>query len=1033
MEPKILATKQQPIIIPLQVKPHTHEGIPTFTGSAISDQAGTVLYGYYSMDYKLPGNDCLRIFANHNKKHIQLMLLTHDPEKLKQLPGARSSSLVAHSINLINRYCIRGSHYQKPLTKAQETKYQLAKTCIEKLTELLPKERELSCTDWANQEALRVQVISILEDCRNDNLLLAINPIVSAGTLDTVLYEARQAAQHYQFNRLYPVCKIDQLDFSDENNASTFVWDSELHIGQNEESLNDAIRVICQQYNLPTSASLSNIPANRFKRLELFIRKLWLDGRSWINHLAYPQEIHHETHTDTRLDGLSITKIKPYYSLEGLAQIGYPSLEALVSGINKNPAFSHIETTSKQEALDWLAIHPNGSWVILSSQQVLLRLNDSIVPVNYYEDKNLFYPLPCGEDLYTLSQLGKRHLYLPERASLQLKAFFSRLPLFFKHLFERIRKFTVTLYQEFLKHIHQDHEELIVPDSIPEAQQTTHLNILHEALHSNGLLINGVTLEDFVKEQLQKNHYIIVREKHSPSPPPYENPLHRFLNVLRHLGGIFVDTSEKNPILGTLAMAAYVYGAGAVIAPETLTTLLMKLHMNGLISGIKPTQEFAKWLSHGTTSEAISAAVTYWQGVVVGGDLDKFFINAVGLLKEEPAEVAIIVSLAMSLGYGLCKTIPRLGEEMGRFPYVNYAALGAKGGAAFYDIVMHPGDDWLLGSIKWLLRGVLTFSKFAIGPLVEGYSYGYSKGFISGLKKSYHLFVNSTKQFSAAIADLILAIATVPLLELSSLLLHVPFRGFTKFISKSLAIIGNWQIIGGIFTEFANRPNSWGYLPGFRPSPLYGFSNPFRRYANNLFLNIALNITAFLFWLPFSLIKNIVILPIIDLTSFVLRFTITLLDPVSRVLAFGVGTLLTKAGIVWDRTLGRLFQLGAYATTLGSNKLDHIAGNLKQKMVAGIQVWRRNLYHWAFPQEEEQTMHNVNTDTEYCKQKWERIEKLPHTSTGCILDKLFKNLSFDSSSSPQAPQQHPILFHQKPDAPDVSLELAESTHLHSCL
>ncbi|WP_019217342.1 hypothetical protein [Legionella tunisiensis] len=183
-------------------------------------------------------------------------------------------------------------------------------------------------------------------------------------------------------------------------------------------------------------------------------------------------------------------------------------------------------------------------------------------------------------------------------------------------------------------------------------------------------------------------------------------------------------------------MAAYAYGAGAVIAPEMLTNLLTKLHMHKLISGIKPTQEFGKWMSHGAASEAVSAAVTYWQTVVVGGDLDQFFVKAATVLKEDPAEVAIIAALALSLGYGLCKTIPPLQEEMGRFPYINYAALGAKGGAAIYSTVMYPGEDWLFGSINWLLKGGLTLAKILVGPLVEGYHYGYRKGFLSGLKKA---------------------------------------------------------------------------------------------------------------------------------------------------------------------------------------------------------------------------------------------------------------------------------------------------------
>ncbi|ASQ45482.1 hypothetical protein [Legionella clemsonensis] len=1005
MFPVKLIGERLQTVIPLQVKPHAHEEMPTITGSAISSQAGTVFYGYYNMEYKLPGNDCLRIFANHNKKNVQLLLLTHDPHKLNALPGARLSSLVANTIQQVNRYCIRSAHYQQPRTNAQRAKYELATACIAQLSQLLATERELSWSDWEGQEKLRAKVIAILNEARGKNLLIATNPVVSEGKLDTILYESSQAAQHYQFNRVHAVCKIDQLDFSEETAEKIFVWDSELHIGQNEEALNDAIRVICQQYGLVPPVSLSNIPANRFKRLQLFVRKLWLDGRDWMNHLAYPQKASPETYIETRADGLSITKIKPYYYLDGLAQIGYPTLDDLISCISKHPKAMSTHASSTQEATQWLISRPNGSWVKLPDK-VILRLHNELVTVHFFQEQGLFFPLPCGEDLFMLSQLGKHHLYLPERASLQLKAFFSRLPVFFNYLFRSISQFVRDLYQEFINHIHLNHIQS-TPQSSVDSKKLNRLSYLQKALHEHGLLANGLTLEEFVRTELQKNHYILVREKHAPSPPPYENPLHRFLSVLRHLGGFFVDTSEKNPILGTLAMAAYVYGAGAVIAPETLSSLLTKLNLGGLIKGIKPTQIMAKWMSHGTTSEAISAAMTYWQAIVVGGDLDQFFIKAVDLLKEEPAEVAIVISLAIILGYGLCKTVPSLEEEMGQFPYINYAALGAKGGAAIYDTIMHPGDDWLLGSIKWLLRGALNLAKLVGGPFVEAYFYGYRNGFLSGLKKSQHLFVKLTKQFFAALADLVLEMITIPVLELSSLLIHVPFRGITKLLSKSLAVLGNWELLGDQLMKFATRANSWGYLPGFRLSPLYGFRSPFGHYAENKWANLTLNALMLFLLPPLMLLKNLIVLPVIDSLSFLLRSLLTLLDPLSRGIAYGIGLFLKITGVFWDHSVGILCNLTAYAITYGCSQLDTIAGHFKQYLVAKIQVERRKLYHWAFTQEEEKAFHKIHNDVEHFRDPM-KFERLPHTSTGCVLENLLSNAV---QNLPAENPKHTLLFH----------------------
>ncbi|KTD16403.1 hypothetical protein [Legionella jordanis] len=1000
--------KRDQIIIPLQVKPYAHQGIPSITGSAISHQAGTVLYGYYNMDYKLPNGDYLRIIANHDRKSIQILLLTRDAKKLEMLPGKRQASLIANCIDKINHYRIRSNHYAQPRSIIQKAKYQLATSCITQLQILLDEERRIQAEDWAAQEALRVKVISILENYRGQNLLLSTQPLVSEGALDSILYETKQMAQHYQFNRLYPVCRIDQLDFSEHTNPGTiFVWDSDLHIGQDEQELNDAIRVICQHYQLSASPSLSHIAANRFERLKLFLLKLWLDGRDWIDHLKSPHKGSQITETETRADGLCITRIKPYYSLAGAPQNGYASVEELVSAYSQSKSQYSTGANSFEEALPWLSRHPNGSWVKLGNQEVLLRLNNEILSIRYFIEQELCYPLPCGEDLYQLSQLAKHHLYLPERASLQLRAFFSRLPIFFKYLFKRIHQFSIDLYQEFLTYIHENHKTV---EKSEQTKASQHLSYLQKALYEDGLLNTGQTLEEFVQFQLRKNHYMIVRETHPPCAPPYENPLHRILEVLRHVAGFFVDTSEKNPILGTLAMAAYAYGAGAVIAPETLTAILSKLHMNGLIYGIKPTQALAKWMSHGKNSEAISAAMTYWQAIVVGGDLDQFFIKAIAVLKEEPAEVAIIVALAIALGYGICKSLPSLQEEMGEFPYINYAALGAKGGAAIFDTVMHPGNDWLLGTIKWFLQVVLTLVKLTVGPFAEFYYYGYNNGFVPGLRKSWNLWVNSIKGATAAAADLLLSLTTIPLLELSSLLIHVPFRGLTKLLSKTFVVLGNWQVVGSMLIQFATRPNGWGRLPHFRLSPLYGFSSPFYPYAEQPLLNLGLNLIMLFIWPPFLLLKNFTLLPALDLLSFGLRLTIMLLDPLTRGLAYACGVALNGLGAVWDNSLGHFFQRSAYGIIYLSNKIDNFTGLLKQRILASIQIHRRKLYHWAFSAGENARLPKCNTDVDYCLENPMRIERLPHSSTNCVLQSLLSPPNSSSVSLAENPR-HSRLFH----------------------
>ena len=1017
------------VLIPLQIRPYSHNAIPTITGSAFSEEAGTVLYGLYNMEYLLPGGDRIRLIANHDKKTVQLMLFSHDPEVLKSLPGQRASSLVADMITRVNRYRIRSASYKKPLSIAQEKKYNLATQCINSLTTLLKKERRLHSHDHIGHEALRREIISIIEDCRDGNRMLANSPIVSEGALGSLLYDAHKAAQQYQFNRLYSVSRQDQMDFTKIKSKKAsqeppcFVWDSELHVGHGSDDLDDALRAICHHYKLNPAEDLINVPANRFAKLEGFFRQLWKDGQKWVEYLSIDEKPTHKTDVSYRPNGVSITQITPYYKLKGLSQKGYSDLNKLVEDLTGNTIEPQQATTLKK-AKKRLGEQLNGNWIIVAeTQQILLRLDNKLVQLNYFVQDNLFYPLPEGQDLYTLSQVSKRHLYLPERISLRVNGFISRIPTFFKKFFASLSRFTShDLHEEFFNHVHAGHVKNSKQQELDQSSKTAKQArySLHEALESNGLLTNGQTLEAFIEEHIKKSPYVIARANHPPSPNTYDNPVHRSLGLVRHIASFFIDTGERNPIVGTLAMAAYVYGAGAILAPEALTDVLTKLHLNGLIAGIEPTQRLAHWMSHGTRSEAISASITYWQASVAGGNLDRFFIDAIRILKDDPAEVAIIAALALSLGYGITKVIPSLQDEMGEFPYTNYAALGGKGGAAIYDVIMHPGDDWLLGTCKWFLKCAINLAKLTLAPFFEAYYYGYQDGFIDGWEKSWLLALKLGKQLLVAIIDLSLSVLTIPLLELSSLLIHIPFRGITNILRKLLATLGHTQDIGQLLISFAERPSLNNFISDFRLSRLYGFSWPFGHFSDIFLINVTINIIRLIVLPPLQLVKNIVVLPLIDLLSLIFRLTLSVLNPASRITAYALGTIIYTAGGVWDHSAGILFSFSATGLTLACNWIDNQASQLKQNLLSLIEIIRGELYSWAFDEEDAPLHVTVNDQSYYHKQP-KRYELIPHTKeSDCLIFNLLDENAIKNSGQDRAttddlssPVHHNKLFNKK--------------------
>lgn len=1008
------------LLIDMQTSPQKHEVVPSLTGRLMSEEAGAVVHGFYSMDYELPGGDHLRLLANHHKKQVQILLISHNPDKLRYMPGVRSHSIIAEVINIIHSYRLRSKYYQQPLDKTQELKLAYANQCIKALESLLPEERAIACKDFEAQELLRQKIITVLYRYQKENHILANQPTVSEGYLGEVLYNALQAAEYYSFNSLAAVSLYDQLDFSahparkHQNRKPCFVWDSDLHITSKNE-MENAVREICRQYDLTSANKLSQIPANRFERFFGFWSKLWEDMQDFADYLTLQEKPTPKTKKTEYHNGITTTHIKPYYKLQGNDQSRYESLskmaKAYASAQEVRKGFS-AETL--EEAYDRLSPEPNESWVDIASEKIMLvRVNHRVICLHYFiNDKGQYIPKPCGEDLLTLTQLCERHLYLPERFKLQMNVFITRIPDFFKHVYKVLKTYIQQdLYLDLSKHIHSDHPA--------HARRTTHEYVssknkskrlsatfsVKNFLKSHCLLEDGQTLESYIESRLKNSNYVIVQPEHRRETMHYSNPFHRMLHVSLEIGHLFIEPMERNPLMGSLAMAAYAYGAGAILAPDHLKALLSKLHLNGLIKGIEPTQELGMLLSNGKNSQAISAAVTYWQAVIVGGDMDEFLTHAIALVKDNPAEVAIITSLAMGLGYGICEGIPAFSEEMGRFPYANYLAAGVKGSIAIHDTVMHPGDDWFLGTCKWLLNINLIAIKLFAAPFYEFYKYGYRDGFLNGWRKSAALAFKTAHQTAATVFDLSLILLSIPFRELSTVLIHIPLRGLSSFFSKSLSALGNWQEIGRQLIYFSKRLDNRHFLRGFRPSPLYGFYSPIQHYAHNPIANLFANIAMFVLSPLFQLCKNAVILPILDILSFTMRLSLELLTPILKYSCFYTGLILNTTGFFWDNSAGLILNFTAKALSRSLNWLDEKIYLFRHWLLSKITVLRLHTYHNTFESEQE---NRSRSDMDYFTDHPSRLERLPHENkedSPCLIHTLLSQGSQRMLETPQTEAQ----------------------------
>ena len=285
----------------------------------------------------------------------------------------------------------------------------------------------------------------------------------------------------------------------------------------------------------------------------------------------------------------------------------------------------------------------------------------------------------------------------------------------------------------------------------------------------------------------------------------------------------------------------------------------------------------------------------------------------------------------------------------------------------------------------------------------------------------------------AASADFVLALLTIPLLELSSLLIHVPYRGITNFFRKVLATLGNISVIGEFLIKIAERPSTNNFLSEFRCSRLYGFTSPLGFFSTNQLINLGINILRFLVLPPLQLIKNILILPLIDLLSLTVRISLSIINPMSRIIAYGLGTLLYHGGLFWDNSIGIVFSTAATGLTLFCNCIDNLAGELKQNLLAHIEVTRSELYSWAF-HDEDLMLHSILNDMQYYYSDPRRSELIPHPDSHCLLNLLLgEHCVKIIQENPSHHTHHEKLFEQQESSSSEEQQRLSLTPINTTL
>lgn len=633
--------------------------------------------------------DRLTIVSKHATGHRRLILKTCDHKIASALPNKLVSSLTGKLEQQLRKYQIRIEGYRRQakrrgleLSEVEREKAGIIESLLEKIRAHQAREREISRRrEPREQEDFRNELVEIIEDAMTENRVATNTFATGEGSLNDILYNAKILCQEYEFNPHEEVTRADQNDFSEKEAGKFFLWDSDENTWGGDEDIQTALFTIVKEYGLVEDFNDEEDP---------HFHPLPFEESSRVGRLS--QELEEQKK--------AARQAATYLAGEDSALV--PQRSAVTRALS--PA---------------------------SEEGAIVELKEEAGFVK-----------PTERDLFVVADLAKRNLYWWHRVVIQLKIFWGQIPVAFYYQIESVkrwargvwRRFNQEIDEEYVPRQDQPQEQVLCISAERKKAVSTQLEASLRAVKLGGvpLLRENESLDDFIQGIESSCH--LVKPEHQETKTEYHNPGSVGLYVARAFGNFFRHYSEKNPITGTLGLAAYAYGAGAVMAPAVLTALLSKLHLYCLTGGIQPTQHLASVLASGSDSRAIAAGFTYWKAVAVSADMDSLLIESVKQLEDDPVSVVFIVGVAIALGYGTCKMIPAFEEELGTFPFYGQLIMGFKVGAGLAEAIHDPSSNTFSKILSWAFSIPILAIRTVMDPLVETWRHEKNNWILKGVR-----------------------------------------------------------------------------------------------------------------------------------------------------------------------------------------------------------------------------------------------------------------------------------------------------------
>ena len=193
-------------------------------------------------------------------------------------------------------------------------------------------------------------------------------------------------------------------------------------------------------------------------------------------------------------------------------------------------------------------------------------------------------------------------------------------------------------------------------------------------------------------------------------------PVVVLFDIIMWFGNVFRLQSQANPVAGLFALAAYIFGACAVLMPAQMINFFNAHGLLVLVALTKFSLILGPYLANESGNLGfITVGFTYWKAVYFSMSLMSYsIIGFIKALIKKPLELLFWVGGTIATGFFMITYVPALRHEAGTFQLYAAVISGLKPFGFFADAALNRQNSKLAQFLLWVSYPIRRVIKLLI-------------------------------------------------------------------------------------------------------------------------------------------------------------------------------------------------------------------------------------------------------------------------------------------------------------------------------